>query len=670
MPEMSGSPTALAVPSRGSPVRTCRGALLGGTLMALVVAARSSGILEGSPAVALLVIACLLIPSSRQLSRRILVAGAVGLGWVPMAWWFPVPLSSLGRMDILLALLVGGLGAWVASGCSPRDRLAALVPQFRPVDILPCITAILSACALRNLLAARTGSRVLTLLIPGWDNLAHYAMVHSIRVTGEVSYQAPWITSGETRPYAMYPQGYHAAVAGTMELLAAPTVGSTNHELVLYAHAEALVVILAVTALAAGICALPRLRRRPAVAAPLVALVVAGFMSGPGATALQNGFPNFVVACALVGIVLLLIAPLQRVISPVILGAIGGAIVGIAYTWALLLVFAIFALATLVMPLSRRRWVASRGQWLAASAIVLAVILCLLAAFNVLSAIPLPLATQLAAGGDVQPPAIGMLITIVLGSASLAVAVFAKARRALNGATGSSASRTAALVLVPVGGMVVAIAIAVLQVHATGKISYYFWKFAIGLELACLIVIVVEVAALITTWPQHSPARRSRTVVTVLSGLLVLADSQSFGYFGPPLELNGGSQTDLPAQLRQSAVQTAIEPNPTGLRLLAALHVQDSDMKRRVIFLLYPSDQLTNPINAEQWYMALTGTYSDKIATAVQGLKPMNSSRSAAADATAILRGDATRLIVVSPDVRKAVRNATDPALRDRIVSW
>jgi hypothetical protein len=155
-----------------------------------------------------------------------------------------------------------------------------------------------------------------------------------------------------------------------------------------------------------------------------------------------------------------------------------------------------------------------------------------------------------------------------------------------------------------------------------------------------------------------------------LSGLLVLADSQSFGYFGPPLELNGGPLTDLTAQLRQSAVQTAIEPNPTGLRLLAALHVQDSDMKRRVIFLLYPSDELTNPINAEQWYMALTGTYSDKIATAVQGLKPMSSSRSAAADATAILRGDPTRLIVVNPEVRKAVRDATDPALRDRIVSW
>jgi len=662
--------SALAVSRRSGPVRTGRGALVGGTLMALVVAARSTGILKGALAVALLVIVCLLVPSSRQLSRRILAAGAVGLGWVPMAWWFPVPLPSVGRIGVLLALLVGGLGAWVAAGCSPRARLAALVPQFRPVDTLPCITAIVSAFALRNLFTARTGSRVLTLLIPGWDNLAHYSMVHLIRVTGEVSYQAPWIASGETRPYAMYPQGYHAAVAGTMELLASPTVGTANNELVLYTRAEALVLILAVTSLAAGICALPRLRRRPALAAPLVALVVAGFMSGPGATALQNGFPNFVVACALVGIVILLIVPMQRVISPMILGAIGGAIVGVAYTWALLLVFVILALAALVVPLSRRRWVASPGQWLAASAIALAVILSLLAALNVLSAIPLPLATQLAAAGGVQPPAIGMLIAIVLGSAALAVAVLVKARRALKGAIGSSAPRTAALVSVPVGGMVVAGAIAVLQVHATGAISYYFWKFAIGLELACLIVIVVEVAALITTWPQQSPTRWSPTVVTVLSGLLVVAASQSFGYIGPNLDLRGGSQTDATTQLPQSAVQTAIEPNPTGLRLLAALYVQDSHMKRRVIFLPYPSDESTNPIKAEQWYMALTGTYSDQITTAVLSLKPMGSSRSAAAAATTILRGDATRLIVVGPDVLKAVRNATDPALRGRIVSW
>jgi len=644
-----------------------RAALVGGTLITLVVAARRAGVLQGQPAFALAAIGCLAVPVSRQLSRRILVVGTVVLGWLPMAWWFPAPVPSFGRVGVLLALLVGGLGAWVASGCSPWARLASLAPRLRSVDVLPLLAAMASAAVLRDVFAARTGSRVLTLLIPGYDNISHYAIVHMIRKSGMVTNPAPWIT-GEATPFTHYPQGFHAAVAATMELLISPNVGGTDHELVVYAHALVLVVIVAVTALVAGICALPQLRRRPVVAAPLVALVTAGFMAGPGGTALHDGFPNFVVACALVGMVVLLIIPLQRVISPVILCAVGGAVVGIAYNWALLLVLALLAMPALLMPLSRRRWVASRGQWLAIAAIVMAVGLSLFAVLHVLSVIPL--SSQLTVGGGVTQPDIGMLIALVVGSAGLTLVVFARAWRETKRGAERMDLRIATLALVPLGGAVVGAAIVVLQLRATAKVGYYFWKFAIGLELSCLVIIVGAVAALVTAWPRGSSSRFSRTVAAASGGVLVLAASQTFGYIGPSLTRYGVASGESSTQMRELAHQASEKPNPTGERLLAALHVQERDLSRKVVFLPYPNDAPINPKLAEQWYLALTGTYTDQSTWAVMALTTMRSPRSAAARANLILRHEPTTLMVVDPHQLDAVRRAMDPALRDRIVGW
>jgi hypothetical protein len=653
-PDLSDSQENLSASRRLNLVRIARGILVGAILVVLVVIARRTGLLQGGLALAVLATGCLLVPTSRQLSRRILIAGAAGLGWLPMGWWFPAPLLGLGRMTMVLALLLGGLGAWVTNGRSPRSRLASLVPNLRPVDALPFIAAIASAAALRDLLTAHTGSRVLTLLIPGWDNSSHYAIVHMIRIFGVMTNAAPLTTFGEAPAFTSYPQGFHAVVAATMELLTSPTVGSADHELVVYAHSVALVVIVAVTALVAGICALPRLRRRPAVAAPLVALVTAGLMAGSGATALQDGFANFVVACALVGMLVLLVVPLHRVISPVILGAIGGAIVGIAYDWAPLLVLALLALFTLVVPLSRRRWAASPGQRLAASAIALAVSLSLLAVVDVLSV--LPIATQFTAPGAVTPPAIGLLITIVAGSAGLTLAVFTRARRAPQGAPGGTAARTAALALVPVGGTAIAGALAVLQLLTATKVGYYFWKFAIGLELACLVVIVTAVAAMVTTRSMRSSGHLSRTIVAATGGLLTLAASQAFGYIGPPLTRFGASQVGPITQARESARLLAKKPNPTGERLLAALHVQEQDLSRQIVFLPYPRDVRTDPVLAGRWYLALTGTFAGHRPNAAIPIKDVGSTaEGAAACASVILRADPTKLIVVGPDVLDAL---------------
>jgi hypothetical protein len=384
--------------------------------------------------------------------------------------------------------------------------------------------------------------------------------------------------------------------------------------------------------------------------------------------ALQNGFPNFVVACALVGIVVLLVVPLQKVVTPVILTAIGGALVGITFSWALLLVLALLALPVLVVPVSRARWVAPGRQRRAGSAIALAVGLSLLVAVWVVSAVPIM--TQLTVGGGVTPPSVGLLLVVVLGSVALILVVFARAQRDPIKATGITALRTGALALVPIGGTCVAAGIAVLQLRATGGVGYYFWKFAIGLELACLVVIVVAAAALVTTRSPGTAPRLQPAVVAASSVVLALAASQAFGYVGPPLAGYGVSPEDPITKSRESALEKSVEPNQSGERLLAALHVQESHPNRRVVFLPYPLDARTDPILAGQWYAALTGTYTDQKGKVILAFKPLRSPRSAGERVTAILREDPNALVAVGPDVFKIVSEEVKPVFRRRIVRW
>ena len=150
-----------------------------------------------------------------------------------------------------------------------------------------------------------------------------------------------------------------------------------------------------------------------------------------------------------------------------------------------------------------------------------------------------------------------------------------------------------------------------------------------------------------------------------------LAASQTFGYIGPPLARYGVWQADPITQMRESARLLSVKPNPTGERLLAAVHVQERDLNRQVVFLPYPPDARTDLMNAELWYLALTGTYTDHRFQVVFSLRDVGTTaEAAAACASAILREDPTKLIVVGPDVLNSVRKAMKPMYRDQIVGW
>ena len=338
----------------------------------IVVALRQAGWLSGLPGLTAAILLALAFPTSSVLARRMLIAGSFAFGAAPLLWLWDLPVGTIWRVTLLMALGAGALTTlvlWSGRGDAGR-RLHRLWPRLRPADALPVLAAGASAWVTSSWLRMATGPDALAVLIPGWDNSAHYDMAAMIRRHGVTVDRLADIPP-EHWKFAEYPQGFHSFVAAVMETIGSPAQSAPGLELVTYVRAQGWVMVLAATMLAAGLAALPWLRRRPMVALPIVAGVVTAFVLGPGGTAFTTGFPNFVVAAALAGCVPLLVVTMPRVVMPLHLAALGALLVGVAQGWLLLLVAAVPAAMALALPVRRRSWAASRAAWLISGASLL-----------------------------------------------------------------------------------------------------------------------------------------------------------------------------------------------------------------------------------------------------------------------------------------------------------
>ena len=133
----------------------------------------------------------------------------------------------------------------------------------------------------------------------------------------------------------------------------------------------------------AGVCAIPRLRRYPVLAAPLVALTALPFVFDPGAHAIQSGFANFVVAAALAGCAVL-IASSMRSVTPVWLAALGGTMIAVAHSWAPLTLVSAVGSGSIAVPRRRLRYAASRRLRLVSAAVLIVTLLAIAHAGQVL----------------------------------------------------------------------------------------------------------------------------------------------------------------------------------------------------------------------------------------------------------------------------------------------
>src|SRR5665647_908428 len=211
-----------------------------------------------------------------------------------------------------------------------------------------------------------------------------------------------------------------------MELLGSPTPQSVGAEMATTVNAIGWVAVLAVGMLAAGLCALPGLGRRPVAAVLVTTVVTAGFLLGPGAMALPGGFANFFFACALAASVPLVAVHVDRLSSPIPLLAIGGLLVGVAHSWLLLISLALPAAALVLLPSAHCRWPTSRRGWIGLTAILAMTGLGGLQAARVLSG--LDATAVLTTQGGIATPDLGTLAMTL--TASLALLAFALVRRA------------------------------------------------------------------------------------------------------------------------------------------------------------------------------------------------------------------------------------------------
>lgn len=646
---MSATPTTLeASPPRptGGARRATRGrgrvavaAALGlGTTVA-VAAVRIVAPVHGPAAVVGAALLVLALPTSRILSRRILLGGSFVLGLTPLLWWVRLPLGSLGRAGLLLALLVGGVAAWLVVGGRddvPR-RARALLPRIAAVDAVPVLAAAASAAVVSSWFRARTGPAALAALLPGWDNSAHFDMVEMLLRHGVTVDRLGAAPLGETWQFADYPQGYHAVVATLIEAMGVPPLTDPGAALVGYLHAEAWIVVLLGGLLAAAVCSVPMLRRRPAVALPAAALLVAGFVTGPGASAFAGGFPNFVFAAALAACLPLLVASMPRVAMPLHVAAMGALLVGVADSWILLLVVAAPAAAVLAFPATRVRWHASRRRWWQTGFVLGIAALAVLVPVRVLSSLS-PGATLVIPGGiqDADPA-----LAIAVAFAAIALCLLSTAR----------ASR-AWLALVPSAGLAAAAALGAWQLHSAGSLSYYFYKLLIGVELVSLAVVVVALsqirlsaAAPGVSAPRRPFARRAAAVIAA-----TVAAAQLTG-----ITLTGHHEySAAPAP-----------PAPFASTIDAAAVRVDAP---RVTVLLATSP--VSQLNAQQWYLALTGGWT--VAANDEATRTLLAPGSdQASTVAALLDAHQAAVVLVDPSRRDAVRQSAGTADRaQRVLSW
>lgn len=583
-------PAAVAPPGGGRTARGARAVLFGAAAGGVVMLGRLSGAFDGVAGLVVVVVLLLLVPTSRQFARRVLLTGCLVLGWTQLLWWVPLPVGAVGRITIAMAAVAAGLGAWVGAGARPTARLAALLPRLRLVDLLIPISAGLGGVLLTPWLQAKSLGQTFGLLLGGWDHSAHFSMVHMIRRYGATLDAIPPPAEG-TWQFTSYPEGYHTVVASIIETMIGPRLGTIDVELLAYTRAIAWLVIAIVAVLVAGFCALPALRNRPALAAPVAALVASVIYLGPGATAIQGGFGNFTMSCALVVALVLVLVPMARVFSPVHLAAAGSAFGGVAAGWVLMMALAVPALLVLLFPLRRSRYRASRRAVLATVLVVLVTLAVLARTATVL--LHLAVANPLVLTGGIDRPSLGLVVLAVLATIGSCMLVPWRGRGA----------RIRVLALLPIAGAAVAAALAVMQIRAGGSVTYYGLKFMTGMEIVLLPVLLVGVA--------HALARRPRLpraggVAAAL--LLALAATQVFGLAAPDRGAEGLASEAPGAVNRAAQIRSLVTPPATSD--LAERVVGYGSLPQPVFFLDAPSDGRVDPILAAQWVFSLTDDWT------------------------------------------------------------
>jgi len=385
---------------------------------------------------------------------------------------------------------------------------------------------------------------------------------------------------------------------------------------------------------------------------------------GPGAMALPSGFPNFFFACALAACVPLVVMTTDKVTTPVML-ALGGLLVGVANSWILLLALALPAAVAVVLPWRRDRWPTTRLGWTPVTVITLLTAVSGLHALQVISVLDVGTLTTL--GGF---PALDRGTMTVTVGAGVGLALLALTRGLSRGAATSSA------VFV---GLAVGAGIAVLQIAKSKTTSYYFWKYAVGLELITTVLAVVALSVVLDARDEQTaavptltrPIRRRLVAGTAHGiGIGVLAASalQLYGFTGMVVGPWPMVPTADGILQRQAAVFRVQTPSAVEVQIMAAAGVAVPPGANPVFVGHGQADDASiHPMNAQQWYLALTGRWTSQANERSRILMPIPESLETRA--RRVLDADPLAVVIVAPESLRTLREALGPDA-GRALTW
>ncbi|MDR6504411.1 hypothetical protein [Arthrobacter oryzae] len=588
------------------------------------------------------------VPTSRGLSQRIVVLGCLYFGAVPLLWWVPVPPNFPGWGQLLLGCLLSGLTMWVVGSDNRKVAVAALAPSVGKADCLLVVAAALGGAALLPYFLVFTGPEALGLLLASWDNSSHFNMYNMLRSHGTVIPMAGLSDTGHPWSFIEYPQGFHAALATMADLVVGHSPGPLGIELVSYSRLSSLAAVGATVMVTAGLTSLPWIRERPLMCTPFVVLAITAWSFGTASIATLHAFQNFLVGVALLACLMIAVSFAESLARPVVFATAAAAVVGMANTWALLLLLVVPLAIFAVFPWSRQRWQGTRAGWLTNGATAAAALLGLLLVGLQISRIQT--GTVVTAIGRVPSSTHGVEIaTFLVALAASILLVHGNFRLFLAGQGKLPAA--ARLIVVPVVGLALVVAVGAYQIISAGKVNYYSLKLALAIELILPIIACVAVTALVGRWLASQRYGRPKGLA-VMSALAALASTQVFGLTVQdtrPL----GMDPMTPYQQGMSTIEAHTSKNAEAAAELfrdAESHSAD----RGDAMYIINSEQI-DPLLAATWYLSLTGTLNQNTNRLVEELRPLH-------------EGYGGNLAVVAENVLGAdpdVSVVLDPALRD-----
>lgn len=611
------------------------------------------GLLQGWWLLALVGLVTLAVPTSAYLSWRIIIAGCLFFGSISMLYWVRLPEGVLSWGHLLLGVIVAGLTIRVLASKNRKVALASLMPRVSRADYLLAVAAFLAAAALLPYFLVSSGPQALSVLMSTWDNSSHFNMYYMLRTHGTVIPMAGLPEAG----FMEYPQGFHAALATMADLVLGRPPASLAKELVSYSRLSALVSVISAVMVTAGLTSLPWVQRRPLVCAPLVVFVITAWSFGTASHANFYAFQNFLLGVALLVCLMIVIAFADVLARPVIFAAAGGAVVGIANSWSLLLLLVAPALVLAVFPLIRVRWQTTRIGWLlnlvtaTLSSIGLALVwlqISRIGSGDVVTAI-----------GRVRSSTHGVEIaTLLVAIAASTLLVHGSASQFLAGRAMRHSS--ARLVLVPLLGVMFVVAFGAYQVMSTGSVTYYSLKLALAVELLLPVVACITVTAVADRWLTTHSYVHPRGLV-VISVLTALASTQVFGLtVADPKPL--GMEPVAPYQQGMSTLMSQTSLNATAANeLFLAAQAHTAGQGDGVY--ITNSDKV-GPILTATWYMSMTGAYNRNTSSIVGELKQLNNGYSANLRGTVetILNADPNISVVVDRSLRNFLLTEGLPA--------